>query len=64
MGCYEYREKPVPNRQGTVTTAVCSSHGDDMVFDGASLTGYSPIKGGNESSTGILPVSCECELES
>jgi len=55
MKCYEYREMPAPNGQGAMSDAVCSSHGDDMVFDGACLTGPQPYTG---EETRVPPVCC------
>ena len=55
---------PAPNRQGAVTNAVCSSHGNDIDSDGACVTGPQPyIEGENESFAGMLPVPSECGLE-
>ena len=55
---------PAPNRQGAVTNAVCSSHGNDIDSDGACVTGPQPYsEGENESFAGMLPVPSECGLE-
>jgi hypothetical protein len=62
--CDEYREMPASNRQGAVTNAVCSSDGDDMVFDGAWLTGPQPYTGEKTRvSPECLWFPLECGLE-
>ena len=63
-GCYGIGETPAPNRQGAVTNAVCSLHGNDIDSDGACVTGPQPYsEGENESFAGMLPVPSECGLE-
>jgi len=42
-----------PNRQGAVTNAVRSSHGDDMDSDGTCVTGPQPC---SEGKTRVSPV--------
>ena len=62
--CYGIGEMLAPNRQGAVTNAVCSSHGNDIDSDGACVTGPQPYsEGENESFAGMLPVPSECGLE-
>ena len=57
--CYGIGEMPASNRQGAVTNAVRSSHGDDIDSDGACVTGLQPYsEGENESS----PVCCRFPL--
>ena len=57
MECYEYRERPSPNHKGWRTSG--GSHGDDMAFDGASLTGPQPYTG---EETRVPPVCCRFPL--
>ena len=62
--CYGIGEMPAPNRQGAVTNAVCSAHGNDIDSDGACVTGSQPYsEGENESFAGMLPVPSECGLK-
>jgi phenylpropionate dioxygenase-like ring-hydroxylating dioxygenase large terminal subunit len=60
---YESREMPSLNRQGEVTNAVCSSHGDDMEFDGTCLTAPQPYEGERETSSSMMLVPSECGLK-
>ena len=57
MECYEYREMPTPNHKGKRISG--GSHGDDMVFDGACLTGPQPYTG---EETRVPPVCCRFPL--
>jgi hypothetical protein len=64
LACYGIGEMPAPNRQGAVSNAVYSLHGDDTDSDGACVTGPQPYsEGENESFAGMLPVPSECGLE-
>ncbi len=61
---YGIGETPALNRHGTVTNAVCSSHGNDTDSDGACVTGPQPYsEGEHESFAGMLPGPSECGLD-
>jgi hypothetical protein len=52
---------PSPSHKGWRTSG--SSHGDDIVSDGASLAGPQPYEGVKQSPPDVSPVPSECGLE-
>jgi len=56
---YGISEMLSPNRQGVVTDAVCSSHGNDIDSDKACVTGHSPTA---REKTKVSLVCCRFSL--